>query len=196
MTGIAEKWIPQLYATLTADRPTSEVLRDASLQLELAQWTATLTGVVVRSFQALGYAVASKGNRCQVLPVGRNEYLAQDVMVFPNTASDWCFPEAVCELENSRTPELVEYAFWKVLCIRCSLRVVFCYRPEPAEGPTLVSQLAQRVAGALPLEVRARLEGETLVIVGSREESGTFPYGFFQIWKFNPNTGRFGRFAR
>jgi hypothetical protein len=40
------------------------------------------------------------------------------------------------------------------------------------------------------------LEGETLVVVGSRNDSATFPFGFFQTWKLNSNTGRFERFAR
>jgi hypothetical protein len=48
----------------------------------------------------------------------------------------------------------------------------------------------------MPIAERAALEGETLVVVGSRNESSTFPYGFFQAWKLNSNTGRFERFAR
>lgn len=36
----------------------------------------------------------------------------------------------------------------------------------------------------------------TLVVVGSRSDAGTFPYGFFQAWRLNSNTGRSERFAR
>jgi hypothetical protein len=38
--------------------------------------------------------------------------------------------------------------------------------------------------------------GETIVVVGSRNDSETFPYGFFQMWKLNSNTARLERFAR
>jgi hypothetical protein len=48
----------------------------------------------------------------------------------------------------------------------------------------------------MPLAERADMAGETLVVVGSRNDSQTFPYGFFQMWKLNWNTGRFERFAR
>lgn len=196
MTGLATKWASQFYATLGDDRPAADDLRDASLRADLARWTATLTGVVVRSFEQLGLAAAGKGYRCAVLPVKRNEYLSQDVMAFPSTGDGWRFPAAVCELENSADTDLVAYSLWKVLCLRCPLRVVFCYRPDPAAGTAFVASLANSVVDAMPITERAALDGETLVVVGSRNESGTFPYGFFQAWKLNSNTGRFERFAR
>jgi hypothetical protein len=40
------------------------------------------------------------------------------------------------------------------------------------------------------------LDGTTIVTVGSRNEASTFPYGFFESWKLNSNTGRFERFPR
>jgi len=40
---------------------------------------------------------------------------------------------------------------------------------------------------------RSQLSGEVLVVVGSRSEAKTFPYGFFKDWVFDPNVGRFGR---
>ena len=49
---------------------------------------------------------------------------------------------------------------------------------------------------AMPIAERTNLEGETVVVVGSRNEADTFPYGFFQAWKLNTNTGLFERFAR
>jgi hypothetical protein len=48
----------------------------------------------------------------------------------------------------------------------------------------------------MPIAERLALSGETLVVVGSRNEASTFPYGFFQGWKLNTNIGRFERFAR
>ena len=35
------------------------------------------------------------------------------------------------------------------------------------------------------------LVGETLLIVGSRAEESTFPYGFFKDWVLDKNTGHF-----
>ena len=196
MTGLATRWASQFYAALVDDRPATDDLRDASLRSDLTPWTATLTGVVVRSFEQLGFAAAGKGYRCSVLPVQRNEYLAQDVMAFPSKGIGWRFPTAICELENSADADLVEYSLWKVLCVRCGLRIVFCYRPDPGAGPAFVASLATSVVHAMPLAERAGLAGDTLVVVGSRNESSTFPYGFFQAWKLNSNTGRFERFAR
>jgi hypothetical protein len=196
MTALATKWASQFYATLGHDRLAAEELKDASVRSDLARWTAALTGLVVRSFEQLGWAAAGKGHRCTVLPVKRNEYLSQDVMAFSAAGSGWRFPAAVCELENSPDSDLVAYSLWKVLCVRCGLRIVFCYRPDPSEGPAFVSSLGSSVVNAMPIAERASLDGETLVVVGSRSESSTFPYGFFQAWKLNSNTGRFERFAR
>lgn len=196
MTAFAIKWASQFYASLGDDRPIADALREASLRSDLAKWTSTLTSVVVRSFELMGWAAAGKGHRCSVLPVKRNEYLSQDVMAFSAAGTGWRFPAAVCELENAVDADLVAYSLWKVLCVRCRLRVVFCYRPDPSEGPAFVSSLGSGVVDAMPIAERAALDGETLVVVGSRSESSTFPYGFFQAWKLNSNTGRFERFAR
>ncbi len=193
MTSLATRWVSQFYAVLGDDRPAADDLRDASLQSNLAHWTSTLTGVVIRSFEQLGFAAAGKGYRCSLLPVQRNEYLAQDVMAFPSAGAGWRFPAAVCELENSADADLVAYSLWKVLCIHCGLRIVFCYRPEPGAGRAFVADLAAAVVDAIPIVERAGLAGETLVVVGSRNESSTFPYGFFQAWKLNFNGRRPGK---
>jgi hypothetical protein len=101
----------------------------------------------------------------------------------------------VCELENSASLDQVAYSLWKVLCVRCGLRTVFCYRPDAADGPAFVAALRDMADGMPPSE-RVDLEGETLVVLGSRNDSQTFPYGFFRMWELNSNTGRFERFAR
>lgn len=196
MTGLATRWASQFYATLGDDRAAADELREASLRSDLARWTAALTAVVAHSFQALGLSPTAKGFRCAILPVKRSEYLGQDVMAFDTGASGWRFPSVVCELENSADDDLVAYSLWKVLCIRCGLRVVFCYRPGSDAAAPLVTKLATAVVDAMPLTERVGLAGETLLVVGSRNEASTFPYGFFQPWKLNPNTGRFERFAR
>ena len=196
MTGLATRWASQFYATLGDDRASADELREASLRSDLARWTAALTAVVARSIEALGLSPTAKGFRCTVLPVKRSEYLGQDVMAFEVAGTGWKFPVAVCELENSVDDDLVAYSLWKVLCVRCGLRVVFCYRPEADAAAPLVAQLAGVVVSAMPIAERSALSGETLVVVGSRNEASTFPYGFFQAWKLNTNTGRFERFAR
>ena len=70
---------------------------------------------------------------------------------------------------------------------------MFCYRRDAAEGSTLVRHLSEQVALAMGIQERTRIDGETMLIVGSRNESATFPYGFFKDWQFDMNLGRFGR---
>lgn len=195
-SGFAATWISQFFETLNHDRSATEELRDASLRADLGRWTNTLTSVVVRTFQTLGMPTTAKGHVCTVLPMKLQEYLGQDVMAFPPGSSGWHFPTAVCELENAVADDRVAYSLWKVLCVRCRLRVVFCYRPEARAAAPLVSWLGTNVVNTIPLGERANLEGETIVVVGSRNEAGTFPYGFFQAWKLNTNTGLFERLAR
>lgn len=147
MTALAIKWMSQFFAALGDDRLAADELKDAFVRSDLARWTATLTGVVVHSFEQLGWAAAGKGHRCTVLPVKRNEYLSQDVMAFPALGPGWRFPVAVCELENSADADLVSYSLWKVLCVRCGLRILFCYRPDSAEGPRVRRLARQRLRG-------------------------------------------------
>ena len=196
VTDLSGAWSTRFFAILEDDRASATELREASLGRELGRWTAALTGVVVRSLQSLGLSLAAKGVRCDALPVGRNEYLGQDVMAFAGVAKTWTFPVAVCELENAASDTRVAYSLWKVLCVRASLRVVFCFRPELAAGAPLVAALADSVVGAIPITERAAISGDTLIVVGTRGEGVTFPYGFFRIWKLSPNTGRFERFGR
>jgi hypothetical protein len=194
--GLAAQWISQFFATLNDDRSATDELRDASLRFELGRWTTSLTTVVVRTFQALGMPTTAKGHVCTVLPMKQQEYLGQDVMAFPAGSNGWHFPAAVCELENAVSDERVAYSLWKVLCIRCQLRLVVCYRAEPRAGVPLVVWLGTSVVKTIPIAERANLEGETVVVVGSRNEADTFPYGFFQAWRLNTNTGLFERLAR
>lgn len=194
--ALAKKWLAQFHRALEGEAVTSTELREASLQRDLKCWTAALTGVVVRSLEAVGLSAAAKQNRGKALPLPQQEYLGQDVMAFTPGPPSWRFPVAVAELENAPDDRRVAYSLWKTLCIRCQLRVVFCYRPEQTAGAPLVAALATAVLGELPAAARSDLDGETLVVVGSRNEASTFPDGFFQAWKLNTNTGRFERFTR
>jgi hypothetical protein len=196
MPGLAAKWMSQFYATLNDDRTASDELRDASLRADLGRWTGCLTTVAVRAFEELGMPTAAKGHRCTVLPLKQHEYLGQDLMAFPAECFGWQFPAAVCELENAASDKRVAYSLWKVLCVRCQLRLVFCYRAEAMAGAPLVAWLGTNVVKAIPISQRTILEGETVVVVGSRNEAGTFPYGFFHAWRLNTNTGSFERLAR
>jgi hypothetical protein len=41
------------------------------------------------------------------------------------------------------------------------------------------------------IQGRLMLEGQTVVVVGCRDEAATFPYGFFKWWELENNTGKF-----
>lgn len=70
---------------------------------------------------------------------------------------------------------------------------MFFYRKDAAKGNTLVRHLSEQVAQAMGIQERTRIGGETMLIVGSKDEYGTFPYGFFKDWHYDMNLGRFGR---
>ncbi len=197
MSGsLAARWLAQFHGALDGDPEISIELRDASIRRELKRWTTALTRAVVRSIEALSLTPAARQNAGTALPLTQQEYLGQDVMAFDPGPRGWRFPIIVAELENAPDDRRVAYSLWKTLCIRCELRIVFCYRAEPTAAPLLVTTLATEVVRELPISDRARLDGETIVVVGSRNEAATFPNGFFQAWKLNTNTGRFGRLAR
>lgn len=194
--SLASRWLAHFHRTLDGDHDISAEPRDASMGRELRRWTVALTHVVVRSMEALELTAAARQNAGTALPLTQQEYLGQDVMAFYPGPRGWRFPVIVAELENAPDDRRVAYSLWKTLCVRCELRIVFCYRPEPADAADLLAALAREVVRELPISDRARLDGETIVVVGSRDEAATFPNGFFQAWKLNTNTGRFERLAR
>jgi hypothetical protein len=187
---LSQRWRDGIFRLLR-DSERSAVLREAAIGGQLRTWTAALTDVVVEAFIAEGLQAAAKGHRLTVLPVSRNEYLSMDVMAFPNGEIDWQFPLAVVELENSGDDDQVAYSLWKVLCIRANLRAVFCYRKTEDAAAALVRRLRDDVIGSMKIDFRLALEGETFVVVGTRGEAGTFPYGFFKWWRLDRNTGTF-----
>jgi hypothetical protein len=120
--------------------------------------------------------------------------LGLDVVAFERAGDRrWRFPVAIFELENSLADDRVAYSLWKVLCVRAKLRVLFCYRRDANEASRLVRHLSDEVVRAMEIPERTALGGETLIVVGSRNEAATFPYGFFKEWLFDPNLGRFNR---
>jgi hypothetical protein len=139
----------------------------------------------------MGWVASAIGHKAKLLPVDQSEYLAVDVMAFGDGAKRWRFPVAVAELENSQESDRVAYSLWKVLSVRADLRIVFCYRRRREDGPGLIRLLEAEVVQAMELAGRVRLEGETVLVVGSTNEAAYFPYGFFQWWQLDVGTGRF-----
>jgi hypothetical protein len=191
MVDLSVKWQAVFWNTVQ-QRENAAALREAAIAGRLGEWTQTLTGVVVSACESLGWQASAKWHFLELLPLPRSEYLALDVMAFPaGGAQRWQFPVAVFELENSRADDRIAYSLWKVLCVRTELRLVFCYRHSPKEGAPLVRFLQDQVLRAMPLADRVALGGETLVVVGSRDESDLFPYGFFRWWRLDVNIGAF-----
>lgn len=166
-------------------------LRQAAMDEALGRWTKALTGQVVATCEAMGWAAAARGHKARVLPVDQNEYLALDVVAFAENDGRWRFPVAVAELENSQSEDRIAYSLWKVLCVRAPLRLVFCYRRDPDEAPALMRSLERDVVQAMGVEGRAALAGETFVVVGSRSEGASFPDGFFRWHQLVNGTGKF-----
>lgn len=141
----------------------------------------------------MGWQASAIGHLQKSLPIQRNEYLSLDLMAFSSSESEagWKFPVAVMELENSLNDDIIAYSLWKVLCARADLRIVFCYRRISEEGSSLIRYLGREVVGAIGLEDRIDMKGQTMVVVGNKSDSMTFPHGFFKWWRLDNNTGTF-----
>ncbi|MBN1235614.1 MAG: hypothetical protein JW999_06130 [Methanotrichaceae archaeon] len=187
---IASQW-KKAFVRTVQHHDNIHLLREAAMDEQLSDWTAYLTHAVVSSCESLGWQAAAIGHELDILPIPHSEYLKLDVMAFAPQSSAWRFPVAVFELENSPNEDRIAYSLWKVLCVMAEMRIVFCYRRLPEQGPALVRMLNREVIRALPIERRMNLLGETLVVVGSRNDSATFPFGFFKWWRLDKNTGTF-----
>lgn len=193
ISGLASDWYVRFLETLQTDEAAAP-LRDAAMRGQLGKWTQALTSLTCQTCGHMGWHASAKGHISTILPVPRSEYLSLDVVAFESVGERrWRFPVAVFELENSKKDDLVAYSLWKILCVRAKLRVLFCYRQDAEEGNALVRYLSEQVAHAMELQDRTALMGDTLLVVGSRSESTTFPYGFFKNWLFDTNVGRFVR---
>jgi hypothetical protein len=166
-------------------------LKEAALEERLTDWTAALTAVVVATCNQMGWRASAKSHKFDLLPVQRSEYLALDVMAFRDAKKRWRFPIAVMELENQLPDDQIGYSLWKVLCVRAELRLVFCYRRTSKDAINLLRYLRDEVIDAMGLPGRLKLDGHAVVVVGCRDESATFPYGFFKWWELENNTGKF-----
>src|SRR5439155_23773054 len=157
--AVAQSWFGSFMETVQTHE-TSVALREAAVSGDLKRWTVALTGIVVGTFPKMGWRGAARGHRSDFLPVTRSEYMELDVVAF-ETAGDrrWRFPVGVFELENSPVDDLVAYSLWKILCVRASLRVVFCYRRNAGEGSKLVRHLADQVVQAVQIPTRSSIVG-------------------------------------
>jgi hypothetical protein len=177
MVDLSVKWQAVFWNTVQ-QRENAAALREAAIAGRLGEWTQTLTGVVVSACESLGWQASARWHPLDLLPM-------------PPGARRWQFPVAVFEMENSRTDDRIAYSLWKVICVRAELRAVFCYRRSPDQSAPLVRFLQNEVVKAMPLADRIKLGGETLVVVGSRDESELFPYEFFRWWRLDVNIGAF-----
>ncbi len=188
--GVDKQW-QEAFLKTVQQHENALPLKEAALQERLGDWTKELTSVVVATCEVMGWQASAKDHRLDMLPVPRSEYLALDVMAFARGEKRWRFPAAIFELENSKNDDQIAYSLWKTICVKADLRVVFCYRRNSDEGSDLVRFLRDEVVHAMDLEKRIKLEGKTIVVVGSRNDSTTFPYGFFKWWSLDINTGTF-----
>lgn len=145
-------------------------LRDAALVGRMMTWTKALTSASVNACVRLGWSASAKGHSSELLPVNRGEYLGLDVIAFAPGERRWRFPLAVMELENQAREDVIAYSLWKLLSIRATLRVLFCYRQEASQAGSLKKHLQDEVVAE------------------------TFPHGFFAWWQLDANTGRFENF--
>lgn len=194
MTATSTDWWQAFWATIRRTELAS-ALREAAVAEDMKAWTAALSSAVVESCDTLGWTAVSKGHKSGLLPKAGQEYLSIDVMGFatPYSANGpvWPFPVAVFELENVQKATRVAYSFWKVLCVRAPLRVVFAYRPDWEKMATLMDELKSDLVGTMRPQDRAGIKGETLLVAGSRGQGETFPNAYFKVWRLNLNTGGF-----
>lgn len=174
----------------------SSGLRDAALNEDLKSWTALLTTTVVSTCKQLGLIAAAKGHRASFLPQTGEEFLGLDVMAFSKAVNHeqcrtWQLPLAVFELENSTQNDRVGYSLWKVMCVRTPLRLVFAYRKSWELCTDLAKYLADTVAKQV---IDDDYHGESVVVLGSRAEGESFPWGYFKFYQLNRSLLRFEKF--
>jgi len=197
---ISRNWYQTFLNTLKEPSLASP-LKEAAMRGVMSKWTRFLTTVVVKACNELGWFACAKNHVSKFLPISRGEYLGLDIMAFKrNNRSDnqntdtskWFFPIAVFELENRAESKYIAYSLWKVMCTRAQLRVVFCYRREPQQASALVKEIQNMVFTTLkPNEFRSF--ENTMIVVGSRNKSDTFPYGFFKEWVLDIQMRKFRR---
>lgn len=199
MIEISKNWY-QAFLNELKKHELAIPLKEAAIKGTMGKWTKFLTTVVIKSCKDLGWVACAKDHASEFLPISRGEYLGLDIMAFKEgkksehsmNGLEWFFPVAVFELENRTETRYIAYSLWKIMCTRANLRVVFCYRKEPQEGSLLIRQIQDSISKTLKPDEFKSFE-DTMIVIGSRNKSDTFPYGFFKDWILDTQTGKFSR---
>ena len=188
MTAFAQQWQSAFMATVQQQRY-AQPLKQAACREALSDWTIHLTTAVVAACSEIGWRASAKNCPIPAIPVKTKEFLSLDVTAFEPSDKQWPLPIAIMELENqgSRIP----YSLWKVLCVRAQLRVVFGYSRTTEERASIIKTLQSTVLPDLGLTQLIGIEGETLVVIGSRDQAEQFPYGYFKWWQLDNRAGSF-----
>lgn len=184
----SDRWREAFQSALTDEAyrvPLGKAMQSGSK----GQWTSEFTAAVVESCNRVGWASAARGHPLELLPQSAQEYLSIDVTAFNHSEPGWGLPIGVFELENDvrRLP----FSLWKVLVASAPLRVVVGYVRDENRIAETIERLRQEVIESIDIPQLSTLPGRVYVIIGSRGEAATFPYGFFRWWRLNRSTGQF-----
>lgn len=173
-------------------------LRDAAAAADLKSWTQHMTGAVAQASESMGWVFAAKWHKLDLLPQAGQEYLSLDGMAFDPRAAPadarWLWPVAVFELENKHSDDRTAYSLWKVLNVSAPLRVVVAYRRTWEEANALPDLLADAVIRAtMPVERWHAIEGEVVLVIGSRLDGASFPWDYFRFWRLDRGVCRFAK---
>lgn len=197
--ALGHTWCAGLLNAIRTDE-LRDPLRAAAVDGDLKTWTQLMTDAVAIASRGMGWEIAAKGHKLSLLPQPGQEYLSLDGMAFDaSVAPDgarWHWPIAVFELENKHTDERTSYSLWKVLNVAAPLRVVIAYRRTWEEANALPGLLADAVIRTtMPIERWNAIDGELLLVIGSRSDGDHFPWDYFRLWKFDPGVCQFTKMA-
>ena len=93
-------------------------------------------------------------------------------------------------VENRACVPASDYDERTRICAGAALRILFCHRGNREDVSALLRLVSEEAVEAMILAGRTMLQVATLVAVGSRSESETFPFGRLCRWTPDTNTGR------
>ena len=122
----------------------------------------------------MGCRVVGKHPACKA---DSGEYLGIDAMFFDKSkygatwkVGDWdpfILPSAIVELENDYNRKKIAYCLWKLLCIRCELRILICYQKKWKRIDSLKIELENIITSK---GLMSKGEKELIVIIGDDTE--------------------------
>lgn len=166
-------------------------LKEAALTRDMGGWTMALTNLIAACCGELGWRCCARWNPADVLPQVQKEYFTLDVTAFESGRSGWQFPIATMELENMASKRKIAYCLWKLLAVTSNFRCLFCYRERDEQRDDLLDYLRAELVDSLLTGERERIQGDTYLCIGTRDDADYFPHGFFRWWRLNLNTSRF-----